>query len=360
MGSKFDGEDPDTAELLLPMALATLKFQPTLQEAKRLLANLLFRVAHHYARNLKRPRIAMQHLERCLDLRRQNPDNQNKNLVQETERAIEDARNQLSEADKGTITTVAAPSRTKRLSQELKQLKQGSGGKDHYDTIQKVSELAAEKLTTDSGRSSGPKDAAALYQRALAWCKTSYGKNNMDTSRPQYNLALAHEKRGEYDQAEALYLSASRIVEQHLGSGNPKLLRILRSVALLQCRRQNLDAATHGLVAVLRGQVTALGYNHPDTLVTRQNFAMLLEEQGHVDAAGEELERVVEVQVYLLGRDDPATLQTACSLALNYRLRGRPQDAETLFRATLNHRDAVTTDLMLRELLQEMGKAEEA
>jgi tetratricopeptide (TPR) repeat protein len=371
MCDKFEEKDPDRAELLLPMVLATLKFQPTSQEAKGLLATLLFRVAHHYA-HTGRPQKGMQYLEQCLNLRKQDPERQNRNLIQETERAIEDARNQLStpktektaqaksDPDKGTVVAVAGLN-TYRLGQELKQLEQ-SDGADHADTIRKVSELAAATLTThDSDRSESQDDAAALYQRVLAWCKKNHGDNNMDTARLQYNLALAREAKGEYDEAEALYLSASQTVEQHLGPGNPELLRILRSLAFLLCRLRNLGAATQVLVAVLHGQDNALGYNHPETLVTRQNIAMLLEEKGQVDAAGGELERVVGVQSYLLGRDDPATLQTACSLAMNYRLRGRPEDAEMLFRATLgtqrktlgkNHRDTVTTDLMLRELLQ--------
>lgn len=372
MCDKFEGKDPDRAELLLPIVLATLKFQPAAQEAKRLLATLLFRVAHHYA-HVERPKKAMQYLERCLNMRKQDPEKQNTNLIQETERAIEDARHQLStpkmeetaqansDPGKGIVAAVAGLN-TNRLGQELKQLEQ-SGGADHADTIRKVSELAAAKLTTahDRDRSESQDDAAALYQRTLAWCKKNHGDNNMETARLQYNLALAREAKGEYDEAEALYLSASQTVEQHLGPGNPELLRILRSLAFLLCRLRNLGAATQVLVAVLHGQAHALGYNHPETLVTRQNIAMLLEEKGQVDAAGEELARVVGVQTYLLGRDDPATLQTACSLAMNYRLRGRPEDAEMLFRATLgtqqktlgeNHRDTVTTDLMLRELLQ--------
>lgn len=100
MCDKFDGKDPDKAELLSPIVLAALKFQPTSREGKRLAATLLFRLAHRLV-HVGRPQEAVKHLERCLDLRKQDPENTSKDLIQDTERAVEDARNQLSRPGAG-------------------------------------------------------------------------------------------------------------------------------------------------------------------------------------------------------------------------------------------------------------------
>jgi tetratricopeptide (TPR) repeat protein len=361
MCDKFDGKDPDTAALLLPTVLATLKFQPSSPAGNGFLATLLFKVAEHYA-NTGRPQIALRHLERCLILRKENPETRQE-LIEETQRALDDSRDQLALAKTGETTSAPKPytpavADTKRPDKEPRQLEQTTGV--HQDsTIRETSELASAQLMQAQGK---PEDTVALYQRILDWGQSNYGSNNIDTARFQYNLALAHEENGEYDKAEALYLSASQVIEQHLGPGSPELLRILRSLSCMWCRQGNLDAAERGLSAVLQGQQTApgMGYNHPETLVTRQNIAMLLEERGQTEAAGAELERVVGLQAHLLGRDHRATLQTACSLAGNYGLRGRRGEAEWLFRETLRaqertlgkrDRDTVTTAAMLEEFL---------
>ncbi|RYP86818.1 hypothetical protein DL770_004851 [Monosporascus sp. CRB-9-2] len=359
---KFAEKDHDISELL-PCALAVLKFRPTSTEGKRYLATLENRVGNYYA-YLGYHLLALERLERCLRLRKEDP-NKKDNLIDETVRDINKVKSQLalprskSETSANTGTTAHQEYEVER---ELKKLEKPDG-QDQTDIIRKVSDYATLQLVQGDEKSS--KKAVALYQRVLDWCKQNYGEDSIDTGRRQYNLALAYDEVGEYDKAAALYQSAAQIVEQHLGPGHSELLRILGALACMYCRQGRLGEAQKAFNVVLLGQQKVLGSDHPDTLVTRQNIAMMLESMGQVDDAGDELEEVLSIQVRLLGCDNPATFRTSCSLAMNYRLRGLLEDAEKLFTATLenqkrllgeNHRDTAMTELMRKELLHQTGK----
>ncbi|RYP44909.1 hypothetical protein DL768_008685 [Monosporascus sp. mg162] len=360
--NKSTEKDHDISELL-PCALAMLKFQPTSTEGRRHLATLENRVGNYYA-YLGYHLPALEHLERCLRLREEDP-NKKDSLVDETRRDIEKVKSQhtLSKSKSETLANTGATARQKYEAEwELKKLEKPDG-QDETDIIRKVSDFATLQLVQGDEKSS--KKAVALYQRVLDWCKKNYGEDNIDTGRRQYNLALAYDKVGEYDKAAALYQSAAQIIEQHLGPGHSELLRILGALACMYCRQDRLDEAQKAFNVVLLGQQKVLGSDHPDTLVTRQNIAMMLESMGKVDEAGNELEEVLSTQVRLLGCDDPAIFRTSCSLATNYRLRGLLEDAEKLLTVTLenqkrllgeNHRDTAMTKLMRKELLHQTGK----
>lgn len=74
---------------------------------------------------------------------------------------------------------------------------------------------------------------------------------------------------------------------------------------------------------------------------------------------------MLAAQVRLLGTEHPSTLITACALALNHRLNGRFEDAESLYKKTLEvqkrtlgekHPDTLKTMQMLGELKDEAGQ----
>ncbi|KAH8589025.1 hypothetical protein B0O99DRAFT_726237, partial [Bisporella sp. PMI_857] len=330
--AKFNEREYDTNEVLLPCALAILKFGAASTESKSYLATLLFRIAQYYM-HIKENGLALEQLKRCLSLHKEDPE-RNEELIKETSQAIKLA--------KGNLQRI---------------------GQDHPETIRKASDFATIQL--QHGGSSSSEEIIALYQRALDWSKEKSGEESIDTARRQYNLALAHDQRGEYDDAALLYKSAFKTAEQQLGPGNPELLRILGNLACMYCVQGRLEDAQPVFEVVLKEQTKTLGVNHPETLVTRQNVSMMLEDLGQVDEASAELEKVLIAQGRLLGLNNPATFRTACSLAVNYRMRGLYGNAEEMLRATLRaqknilgetHRDTVMTKLMLNELLQEMGK----
>ncbi|KAE8442032.1 hypothetical protein EG329_003889 [Mollisiaceae sp. DMI_Dod_QoI] len=381
--ARFDEKEYHTNEVLLPCALTILKFQAASSESQRYLATLLYRVAQYYM-HIGEYGVALEHLERCLPLREKDLEGKEE-LIKQTTEAIEQAKGKLVASGSGEESktlvrtgtgtgTGTAAGRIRQAQKELQEL-QRSKGQDDVETVRKASDLATFQLQhggcgSGSGIGSGigsgsSQETIALYQRVLDWSKGKFGEKSIDMARWQYNLALAHDERGEHDAAASLYQSAFRTAERQLGPGNPELLRILGSLACMYCAQGRLDDAQQAFRVVLAGQTEALGADHPETLVTRQNVAMMLGDLGHVDEASAELEKVLAVQGRLLGFNHPATLRTACNMAVNCRMRGLYKDAEEMLRVSLKiqkkmlgetHRDTVMTKLMLDELLQEMGK----
>ncbi|KAJ2998949.1 hypothetical protein NUW58_g155 [Xylaria curta] len=359
MCDKFHGDEHRVVEVLLPCALAALKFKPTSTDNKLKVAELHSEVAKFYA-HTKQDKLAAKYWERAISLYEKGS-KKNHSLIQDAKEALKQVRARLESTggDKtaiGKTDTLASQVAKKRAA--LLECER-SAGQDHVDTIRKASEFATTQLM--HGEKSEAQESIELYQRILEWCKTNQGDQSIDVARQQNNLALALEYRGEYDRAEKLYHSAIRIAGRQLGPGSPELMRMVANLASVYCKQGRLDDAEQAFRVTYQGQQKTLGADHPDTLVTRQNIAMILRDKGQVDIAVDELEQVLGVQFQLHGRNNPATLRTACSLAMSYVLQGFPDKAEDLLRGTLEiqkqvngerHPDTAMTQLNLKELLE--------
>ncbi|OTA55630.1 hypothetical protein K449DRAFT_376402 [Hypoxylon sp. EC38] len=364
MCNKFAENEYETSELLLPCALAVLKFQPKSVEGKRELATLLSRVGHYYM-HANQYHSAIGHLERCLAICEEDQEREDE-LATKTRQALETAKSNIVQSGPELKSREKSRTPTDNVVKETERLKEleKSVGQEHPDTMSKLSDVATLQLMR--GDKKGTTEALQTYQRILDWCKKKYGAENLDTARRQYNLAIAYEEQGDYDNAAALYRSASQIAERYLGPGHPELLRILGNLALMYYRQGQLETAQQAFNVVLLGQKETLGWDHPNTLMTRQNIAMMLEEQGQAETAGDELENIVRVQARLLGLKHRATLQTSCNLAINYASRGMRQDAKHLLSETLRiqkevlgevDRDTAITKEMLSKLKGEARKS---
>ncbi|KAH8165383.1 hypothetical protein CIB48_g2856 [Xylaria polymorpha] len=327
--NKVHGDEHRAAEVLLPCALAALKFQSTSTDIKLKLANLNSEVAKLYG-HTKQDQLAVDHWKQAISLYKEDPESNHK-LLQGAKEALREARVRVKSTESDTKATgKTAAGISSRVAKEKEELLacEKSAGEHHPDTIRKASEFA--KLQLMHGGKSEAQASAELYQRVLEWCEEKQGDNSIDVGRQQFNLALARERQGEYDEAEKLYQSALRIAGSHLSPGNPELLRILANLASLYCKQGRREVAAQALRATFLGQQKALGGDHPDTLKTRQNIAIMMGDEGQVDAAVDELEDVLRVQIRLLGRDNPATLQTAFTLAVHYSFQGLCGKAESL------------------------------
>ncbi|KAH6886788.1 putative kinesin [Thelonectria olida] len=337
----------DMVEVLLPCALAVLKFEPSSAQAKRDMATLLFKVSQHH-QQIGQYQKGLGCLQRCLALREGSVDAENgRDLIEETKKAIQNikllesqpaaASKELTSDDHGTSLHAA--------SRHLQQLENDDAEWQSRDTARQASHLAALQLDG----------------------------NKVETARAQYNLALAHDSQGRSKDAEELYRSALKMVQEQLETENPDLMlltlhvKILDSLACMYCDQQRLDEAEAAFRVVYPAKRDLLGIDHPETLMTRHNMALLVQERGHVEAATTELHEVLKAQVRLLERFDPATLRTVCSIALNHRLCGNLNEAKRLYVALLKlqtkllgekHRDTRATRVMLDELLMAMGRGE--
>src|SRR5688572_8227474 len=87
----------------------------------------------------------------------------------------------------------------------------------------------AEKLKA-SGK---VREAAALYEKAVAGALVAYGKDDASTRNLVNNLAGLYEGMHEYAKAEPLYRRRLEIDEARLGKGNPEVANSLNTLANL-------------------------------------------------------------------------------------------------------------------------------
>ncbi|KAI5925144.1 hypothetical protein F4810DRAFT_708947 [Camillea tinctor] len=311
--NKLHGDEPLTAEVLLPCALAALKFQPTSVDVKLKLANLHSKVAKLYG-NTKEDQLAVNHWERAMSLYEEDPENSH-DLVRDAKRALQEARARAESAESHSGELVKSGAMVSRVAKKKEELLafERSAGAHHPDTVRQANETAAFQLM--HGVPSEAQDSVELLRRVLDWCKDKWGENSIDVARRQYNLAIALEHQGEYDRAEQLYRSALRI------AGPPR----------------------EALQATLLGQRKALGADHPDTLKTRHNVAMMLSEEGQLDTAVDELKHVLFVQVQRSGSPEKAESILRETLGIQRRLFGE------------THSDRAKTKVTLKELLSQVG-----
>lgn len=360
---KFQDTEHRAAEVLLPCALAVLRFQSPSLDCKRQRAILHTKVARFYT-HIKQYQLAAEHWKRTISLCEEDPKN-DPVMLEDARHKLKEvlARNQVSTTEIQGKATVKEDVMTKRGAKKKTELLEieKSAGLQHFDTIRKASDVANFQLI--HGSEGETRDSIKLYKRVLEWCEEKQGDDSIDMARHKYNLALAYERQGDFDEAEKLYGSALKTAGQHLGTSSPESLKILANLACLYCKQGRFQDAEKAFKSALLGQQKALGADHPDTLVTRQNIAIILGDRGQVDAAVDELEQILRVQAHLLGHHHPATLRTSCSLAMMYGLQGSTEKAESLFKAThrvqkqlhgKTHPDTAQTELMMKELLQQM------
>jgi hypothetical protein len=256
-------------------------------------------------------------------------------------------------------------SRVADLRRHLQELESSDPNWENDETLRVASDLGT--LMLSQHEPGGSKEAVSIYRRLLDGHAGKHA-TPLETSRWQYNLALAHQARGQNEEAEKLYNYALGTIKLHGEPGGQNLeetelaLTIHGSLAGMYASSDRLGDAEKAIKTVLPAQVRVLGPDHPRTLATRQNFATLLQECGNMDAAGDELMDVLKAQYRTLGCGHRDTLRTVCSVAQSYALRGHLESSEHLYRDVLkeqeaslgdSHCDTVTTRRMLNELLHQ-------
>ncbi|CAJ0555493.1 Ff.00g055580.m01.CDS01 [Fusarium sp. VM40] len=350
---------PETGEGLLPCALALLKWESHSSAMRENMVKLHRAVFEHYNRS-KQFSQALGFLKKCMKILEADPNIKNrKSIMTQTKRDVDHVRKALRREPQ----TVAQKPNTRSLTNmqaDVDKLSTSNDyGKDHEETIGRISELAGMQLARRQER--GSNNTVDLYNRILDWHQAKRKADHIGTARHQCNLALAYDVKGDFDKAEKMYHSAlSEGLKEQTREALVLRFRILGNLVCSYGRQGRLEDTQEVLQTLLPEQIEILGWDHPDTLVTRHSAALLLQEHGSIDVAGKELRRILDAQRILLDPDDPALSRTACSLALNLRLQGHPLKAKKLFKETLktqiqllgeDHIDTAKTNLMLKELL---------
>ncbi|KXJ85652.1 hypothetical protein Micbo1qcDRAFT_127656 [Microdochium bolleyi] len=332
VSDRFDENDVDRCELLLPLVMACFEVKSVSVEAVMNVTVLHYKLGEYFAKvgDLISARV---HTQAALKLAHAAS---NRSLASAATSVARDGVNQAQEF--------------------LETLRKDTGHPVQDKTVREASQMATNLLQRGELSASG--EVEGILRKILQLSDKKNATDPMETARHTYNLAMACEDQGNYVEAERLLTSAANMVKAQGSPSTPFLLNIRGSLAGVHCRQGRFQAAREALIAVLNGQRSTLGHDHADTLVTRQNLAMVLECEGDVDAAHKELILILQAHVRTSGVESPEVLRALCSLAANMALRGERKDARAILiaahkgqldRLGPNHRDTVATTRMLAE-----------
>ncbi|KAF7969716.1 hypothetical protein HWV62_26118 [Athelia sp. TMB] len=153
------------------------------------------------------------------------------------------------------------------------------------------------------------------------------------------DIARYFQKRGRFDEAEALLTRVLAQREEASGRDHPDTLTTVHFLARLFMDRMDYVKSATLYKRALAGRKKQLGKDHLDTLMTAHDLAVLHNCRHEFDQAAELLSQVLAEQEWKLGLDHLDTLETAENLAVAYQFQRKYDVARTLFARVLAGRE---------------------
>ncbi|MBV9231665.1 MAG: tetratricopeptide repeat protein, partial [Chloroflexi bacterium] len=151
-----------------------------------------------------------------------------------------------------------------------------------------------------------------------------------------YKVAQYHQYlRGQYREAEPLYLRALQIQEHALGATHPAVASTLNSLANLYWRQGKYAEAEPLHLRALQIREQALGPIHPEVANPLNSLATLYRGQGKYAEAEPLCQRALQIREQTLGPTHPAVAHSLNNLALLSRDQGKYGEAEALYQRAL-------------------------
>ncbi|MFC1886691.1 tetratricopeptide repeat protein, partial [Thermodesulfobacteriota bacterium] len=163
-------------------------------------------------------------------------------------------------------------------------------------------------------------NAVPLLEKALDIAKTRFGKAHPATLTTLSVLARAQEAQSQWEQAEQLYLQASKGLKETLGQTHPETLGALKMLADFYESRGQSDKAEPLYQEALNGFIAEMGDKSPLTLETMQRLALLYKGRGNYETAQDLLEKACKSYEQILGLRHPETLSCLEDSASLYQI----------------------------------------
>lgn len=132
------------------------------------------------------------------------------------------------------------------------------------------------------------------------------------------NMAAAHLKMQNFDQAEPLYRQALAIVQTALGEAHPNTIMCLRNLGALYTgwaehlpEREDLrEKEGEFTTQALEGSQQALGPRHQDVAADHNNIAVMYDARGDLERAVEHMRKAAAIRVDVLGAGHDWTVKS--------------------------------------------------
>lgn len=165
-------------------------------------------------------------------------------------------------------------------------------------------------------------EAVALFEEALGGRRELLGHHHPDVARDLNNLALALEGMGRADEALARLEEALTALRTGYSGEHPDVARVHNNVGMVLSSMGRLDEAIEHLHEALRIKRERLGEGAPALGSTLANLAVLELRRGALTDATERFEEALDAYIRGVGEDHPIVVRIRGSLALLWLARG--------------------------------------
>jgi tetratricopeptide (TPR) repeat protein len=181
--------------------------------------------------------------------------------------------------------------------------------------------------------------AEMLYLRTLNTTERLLGREHASTLSNMNNLATLYADKGDYEQAEVLFLGAMEAMERVIGREHPSTLKTVNNLAGLYQDKGDYGRAELFYIRALGAMERMLGFTNESTLSAASNLAGLYREQGYYEQAEMLYLRTLAAIERLLGREHPNTITIVGNLARLYLEKGDYEQAGVLYERKLVSRE---------------------
>ena len=173
----------------------------------------------------------------------------------------------------------------------------------------RVRESAARNATAaelfETGRYG---EAVALFEQALASCRSTLGGDHPDTLTVAGNLGVAYMAAGNRRKGLKMIVANLGARVRVLGDTHPETLTARNALAVAHRMNGDVDAAVRLAKQVVLERSRTLGATHVDTLTSRMGLAVALASVGDVTSAHRILASTVNDAEETLGPDHEHTI----------------------------------------------------
>ncbi len=184
-------------------------------------------------------------------------------------------------------------------------------------------------------------EAEPLYLRAVSIREQVLGSDHPDVARSLSDLALLYLGQGKYEQAEPLYRQALAIQEQTLGPGHPDVAIILNDLAMLYYFQGKYEQAEPFHQRARNLFESALGPTHHNVATSLNNLGKLYLAQGRYEQARTLMQRALAIREQVQGLDHPDVANSLHHLGDLAAAEGKYNEAEELYRRALAMREQI-------------------
>ena len=211
--------------------------------------------------------------------------------------------------------------------------------------------------------------AEALYQRCQSTAEHHFGVLSQEAQVSIDDLAGLYRDAASFSKAESLYRQVLQQSHRCFGYRHPSTLDTVSNLARLYADLGDYSRAERLHASCLREGSLLLGTDHRSTLLSLGNLASVHHQRGDFRQAEDLYRRCLQASEQVLGLDDPSTLSAAGNLALLYSQMGEYEQARSLHQRCLsvredqlgpNHPEVLRTRLNFAGLLHDTGEHEQA